>query len=113
MEPANRRNAIRDDRLDAIAEAFVFDRHQCAEEEILAPWRENTDEASAAQAIARCRLDEGYSQWWEEFVRDPSPRKRNGYGAADLAAAFARLRSDWRVRRLGRQSRPGRADCGG
>ncbi|MCS6856008.1 MAG: hypothetical protein NZ523_14840, partial [Elioraea sp.] len=60
---------------------------QCAEGEILAPWRENTDEASAAQAIARWRLDEGYSQWWEEFARDPSHMERNGYGAADLAAA--------------------------
>ncbi|MCS6920723.1 MAG: hypothetical protein NZM07_02185 [Elioraea sp.] len=113
MEPSDRRNAIRDDSLDAVAAVFVFDRGQCAEEESLAPWRENADEALAAQAIARWRLDEGYGRWWEGLTRDPSPRKREGYGAVNLAAAFARLRSDWRVRRLGRRRRPGRAEGGG
>lgn len=92
------RGAIRDEVKDTIAEASVFGEGDPDEEAILAMWNRNTDAELAAQAIARWHLDEGYSQWWEEFSRDPSHMERYGYDAADLAEALARLRSSWKER---------------
>ncbi|WP_114377752.1 hypothetical protein [Elioraea thermophila] len=107
------RKAIRDEVLDTIAEAFVFGEGDPDEEAILALWEGNADADLAAQAIARWHLDEGYSQWWEEFSRDPSHMERYGYDAADLAEAFARLRVSWRERlRLRRAAPKGGPDEG-
>ena len=107
-----RRNVIRDDMLKTIAEAFVFGEGDRDEETIRLLWRRHTDAELAAQAIARWRLDEDYSQWWEEFSRDPSHMERYGYDAKDLAEAFRRLRANWK-KRLRRRRRARDAEAGG